>query len=102
MADSIISGLPLPFLLLLVDFVNEADGANHVSSVDIVTAAVVDLLSNVRVLNLSRITCQLLNELKGIDHLSECLCPLLCNRHQCNQARLQAILQHEGRSLTPF
>lgn len=102
LADSIISGLPLPFLLLLVDFVNEADGANHISSIDIVTATVVDLLSDVRMLNLSCVSCQLLNELKGIDHLAQCLCPLLCNRHQCNQAGLQAVLQHKGRSLAPF
>ena len=100
LTDSIIARLPLPFLLLLVHFVDQSDATDHICRVNIVTTAIVDLLADVRMLDLCCVTGQFFNELERIDHLTERLCSFLSYRHQSNQARLQAILQHESSSLS--
>ena len=101
-AYPIISGLALTLLPLLVHLVNQADRANNICSVDFVRSGIVQLLSDLRLLHHACISRQLLNKLERVDHHSERLCALLCDGHEGDQARLQAILQHERRAISPL
>ena len=101
-ADSIISGLALSLLALLIDLVDEANGANDIGRIDFVRPCIVQLLANVRLLHHARVAGQLLDELEGVDHHAQRLGALLRDCHQSDQAGLQAVLEHEGRSVAPL
>ena len=101
-ADSIISGLALSLLPLLIDLVDQADRTNDIGRVDFIRPCIVQLLANVRLLHHARVSGQLLHELKGVDHHAERLGALLRDCHQGDQAGLQAVLEHKGRTVAPL
>ena len=102
LADSVVAGLALTLLLLLVDFVDEADGTDNISRFNRVLSTIVDLLPNRGLLQLRSVAGELLNELEGVDHLFEALGALFCDCHDGQQAGLEAVLQHEGRTQATF
>ena len=81
---SIIAGLSFTLLPLLVHLVDESDRANHISSINVVTPAVINLLANLSLLDGRGASSQLLDEFEGIDHLLQRLCPLLGDGHKCD------------------
>ena len=69
LAYSIVTRLPLSFLSLLIHFVDQADRADHVGGFNFVRARVIDLFADLLLLNQGCVSCELLDEFKGVDHL---------------------------------